>query len=61
MPTRVQDGLRYKLVQNKYLCKMCDSTIESKSRHDFVTCKCGNLSIDGGITDSCSLQFLKPE
>lgn len=34
---------------NKARCKLCGEVIESKHRHDFVTCECGNLSIDGGL------------
>lgn len=26
----------------------CKDVIESKYRHDFVTCSCGNISVDGG-------------
>ena len=39
---------KMKITINKARCKLCDSIIESKSVHDFVTCKCGNLSEDGG-------------
>jgi hypothetical protein len=37
-----------KIISNKARCKICGDTIESKSRHDFVTCLCGALSVDGG-------------
>ena len=37
------------IVSNKVKCLLCDNIIESKYRHDFVTCKCGNVSIDGGL------------
>lgn len=37
-----------KIICNMARCKNCDQTIESKYRHDFVTCKCGKLSVDGG-------------
>jgi hypothetical protein len=33
---------------NKAKCLVCNTVIESKSRHDFVTCPCGNLHVDGG-------------
>jgi hypothetical protein len=36
------------IVRNSARCNLCDDVIESKHRHDFRTCKCGNLSIDGG-------------
>ena len=37
------------LIRSIYQCKECEDIIESKHRHDFVTCKCGNLNIDGGL------------
>lgn len=37
---------------NKAKCLICGDIVESKHRHDFVTCTCGNLSVDGG-TDYC--------
>lgn len=37
-----------KIVVNKIRCKKCGDIIESKSVHDFVTCKCGAVSVDGG-------------
>ena len=30
-------------------CNHCHSVIESVHRHDFVTCVCGNVSLDGGL------------
>lgn len=33
---------------NKVRCNSCLDVIESKHRHDFVTCKCGAVSVDGG-------------
>lgn len=33
---------------NKAKCLICNDMIESKHTHDFVTCSCGNLSVDGG-------------
>lgn len=34
---------------NKIQCKKCGDIIESKHRHDFVTCKCGAIFTDGGL------------
>lgn len=34
--------------RNAIRCKKCGDTIESKTVHDFVTCKCGAVSCDGG-------------
>ena len=36
------------IVQNAVTCKKCDDFIVSKHRHDFVTCSCGAISVDGG-------------
>lgn len=33
---------------NRAKCNVCGDIITSNNRHDFVTCKCGKLSIDGG-------------
>ena len=37
-----------KILCNKIKCKKCGDIIESKNRHDFVTCKCGSVAVDGG-------------
>lgn len=29
-------------------CKLCGDIIVSQSRHDYVTCSCGEISVDGG-------------
>lgn len=36
------------IVSNKVQCKQCGDIIESKHRHDFVSCSCGKVMIDGG-------------
>ena len=38
----------YIIIRNRIHCKRCGDVIESKSRHDFVTCRCGACSVDGG-------------
>lgn len=35
-------------MRNRAKCKLCLATIESKEQHDFVSCVCGEISIDGG-------------
>ena len=35
-------------MKNRAKCKLCQETIESTHHHDYVTCKCGEISIDGG-------------
>ena len=37
-----------KMLPNKGQCARCLDVIESKHRHDFVSCECGLVSIDGG-------------
>lgn len=36
------------IIRNAARCKKCDTVIESKYRHDFVSCKCGAIFVDGG-------------
>jgi hypothetical protein len=36
------------IVQNAVTCLACGDHIISKHRHDFVTCTCGAISVDGG-------------
>ena len=38
-------------MRNRAKCKLCDDIIESKQTWDFVTCKCGEISIDGGPSE----------
>lgn len=42
-----------KILRNRVKCLVCGVIIESKSRHDFVMCKCSNKTfVDGGL-DYC--------
>ena len=34
--------------RNRARCKKCGDVIESKYRHDFVSCKCAAIFVDGG-------------
>jgi hypothetical protein len=36
------------IMHNKAKCKKCDSVIESIHRHDWKSCKCGAIFVDGG-------------
>jgi len=38
-----------KLVKNAAKCVLCEDIIDSKYRHDFVSCKCGEIFVDGGL------------
>lgn len=37
------------VLRNAARCLKCDSMIESKNRHDFKECFCGNVFVDGGF------------
>lgn len=39
-----------KLVRNAAKCLDCGDVVESKSRHDFRSCRCGNIFVDGGLS-----------
>lgn len=34
--------------RNRAKCLECGKIVESKHRHDFQSCECGQLSVDGG-------------
>ena len=34
---------------NAIICLNCHDVIFSRARHDFRTCSCGNISVDGGF------------
>ena len=36
------------IIQNAASCNGCGDFIVSKHRHDFVTCSCGAIAVDGG-------------
>ena len=40
--------LKRHIKRNAAKCLKCGEVIESRYRHDFVTCSCGALSVDGG-------------
>lgn len=35
-------------MRNIAKCKICESVIESFHRYDYVSCKCGEIAVDGG-------------
>lgn len=37
-----------KIIENKIACRKCGEIIESTSVHDFRSCACGAVSVDGG-------------
>ncbi len=36
------------IIRNSAICNKCHEEITSRYTHDFVTCGCGGLSVDGG-------------
>lgn len=38
-----------RLTRNSAKCLACGDEIESRHRHDFRSCSCGLLSVDGGL------------
>jgi hypothetical protein len=36
------------ILRNIAECRLCGDVIESKNRHDFIGCKCGEIFTDGG-------------
>lgn len=37
-----------KIMRNRVMCYRCLETIESVHVHDYVTCKCESVAVDGG-------------
>ncbi len=37
-----------KIIKNCIKCKSCGDVIESVTVHDFKSCSCGRVSVDGG-------------
>lgn len=37
-----------KIIRNRARCTHCLQVVESKHRHDFRSCRCGSISVDGG-------------
>jgi hypothetical protein len=52
----IEKKLAKKLVRNRVQCKSCMAIIESKHRHDFQQCPCGETYVDGGL-DYCRVGF----
>ncbi len=40
--------MRARIIRNAIRCNRCGDVIESVHRHDFKTCSCGCVSVDGG-------------
>jgi hypothetical protein len=44
----MRDSQNGRIIKNAIVCMICDDLIESKHTHDFKSCKCGTVYIDGG-------------
>lgn len=40
--------MRVQIIKNAVRCNCCGEVIESTYRHDYKTCSCGRVSVDGG-------------
>lgn len=47
--THLEHHPEERLTRNAVQCLLCNEIIESKHTHDFVSCQCGNVSVDGGL------------
>ena len=45
-----------RIIENSAKCLKCGDKIISKYRNDYITCSCGNVSVDGGL-DYCRRVF----
>lgn len=43
--SKPQSGISY----NPAICRRCGDTVESTQQHQFATCSCGALAVDGGL------------
>ena len=41
-------SMEIRIIRNAVRCNHCGDVIESTSLHDFRTCRCGRVSVDGG-------------
>jgi hypothetical protein len=41
-------------VKNRAKCKLCESIIESFFEQDYVSCKCGEITVYGGLSMRCA-------
>lgn len=48
------------ILRNRCQCSACLDIIESKTRHDFVQCRCGRIFTDGGM-DYIHRGFVTPD
>ena len=46
--TYQSNSAKPEIIHNRGRYKLCGDIIESTDRHEFVTCRCGACSVDGG-------------
>lgn len=58
--------MRIRIIKNCIKCKNCGDVIVSEYRHDYVSCSCGRVAVDGGndylrraYTDSPEADYLE--
>ena len=44
-----REAIIMKIIKNAIQCRKCGDVIESKHVHDFVSCSCGAVAVDGGL------------
>jgi hypothetical protein len=72
MKTKIVNGELFEMTKFAYRCDLCNHVIESQSKEKPVSCKCGNLYINGGLeyggsiaatfdnyTDLCEWKLIK--
>ncbi len=40
--------MRMRIIKNAIKCNHCGDVIESEHTHDYKTCSCGRVAVDGG-------------
>ncbi len=38
-----------RLIRNSARCRRCKDEVESRHRHELVSCECGAIAVDGGL------------
>ena len=51
MPYIMYGGVKYFQIRHAIKCKKCLEVIESKDCHDYKSCSCNSVAIDGGIKE----------
>jgi len=49
IPASIEEYRKGALMRNAAKCGRCGDVVESKFRHDFRSCSCGAIFVDGGL------------